>query len=312
MLPASIKLSINKDSSVPVRDQLIEQLGLQIASGTIRSRDKLPSIRQLAERLGIHHSTVTSAYTHLAEVGLLDIRQGSGVRVAARPATRESEAEKLPMAVLLRDFLGHVAEHGYSAKDVETCLESVLKRKQIKRILVVDRNVDFHKLLLAELQPHFKLPVQPISYDDIKDVGKLLDDSLVVTSLYHLFPLQNLNLDPTRFVVCNIEPGRAELDVIRTVPAGSIVLIVSVSPTLLRMATNVAAAVRGEEVAIRTVLTDDTKELKYMMKYAAAVICDSPSQDSVKALSGKLPVSVFNLYAPSTIQLIQDRLQKWG
>lgn len=312
MLPASIKLSINKDSSVPVRDQLIEQLGLQIASGTIRSRDKLPSIRQLAERLGIHHSTVTSAYTHLAEVGLLDIRQGSGVRVAARPATRDGEGERLELDALFRNFLAHAAEHGYTAADVQECMQSLVKRKSVKRILVVDRNIDFHKLLLAELQPHFKLPVQPVSYDDLKGVQKLLEDSLVVTSLYHLFPLQNLKLDPTRFVVCNIEPARAEVEVIKALPAGSIVLLVSVSPTLMRMATNVAAAVRGDEVTVRSVLTEDTKELKYMMKYAAAVICDRPSQEVVKQFSGKLPVSVFHLYAPGTIQLIIDRLQKWG
>ncbi len=79
-----MKIVVNKESEIPIRDQIIEQIGLQIASGTLKGKEKLPSIRALADRLGIHYSTVTAAYNHLAETGLLDVRQGSGVTVAGR------------------------------------------------------------------------------------------------------------------------------------------------------------------------------------------------------------------------------------
>jgi DNA-binding transcriptional regulator YhcF (GntR family) len=313
MLPASLKITINKESSVPVRDQLIEQIGLQIASGTLKGKEKLPSIRQLAQKLGIHHSTVTSAYNHLAEVGLLEIRQGSGVRVASKLSARDSEStDNNNIEALFNSFLSRVTDYGYSRKDVEKVFNSIAKKQPLKRILIVDRNKDFHKLLLAELQPHFSLPITPITYEELKDKQALLADSLITASLYHVHPLKSLPIDPTRFVVCNIEPGRAQLEVLTSVPAGSIVLLVSVSPTLLKMATNVAAALRGEEIAIRTVLADDSKELKYMMKYAKAVLCDSPSEETVKKVCGAVPVHTFQLFAPSTIGLIKDRLEKWG
>lgn len=314
MLPAAVKFSINKDSAVSVRDQLIEQIGLQIASGALKGKEKLPSIRALAQRLGIHHSTVTAAYNHLAEVGLLEVRQGSGVRVASKVTARDTEGER-ELDQLFRTFLARAADNGYSSEDVSRCFEQMKKgRKSVKRILVVDRNRDFHKLLLAELQPHFTLPVQPLTAEDLAKDVSVLDDSLLLSSLYHVFPLQRLNIDPTRFVVCNIEPARSELEVVRNLPAGSIILLVSVSPTLLKMATNMSAAVRGEEVAVRTVLLDDEKELAYMIKYAKAIICDSPSEDRVKKLAGssKVPVHVFHLYAPSTIELIKQRLHQWG
>ncbi|HNM51178.1 MAG TPA: GntR family transcriptional regulator, partial [Candidatus Obscuribacter sp.] len=64
-----MKITINKESAVPIRDQLVEQLGLSIASGSLRPHEKLPSIRALADRLGVHYSTITAAYNHLAEVG---------------------------------------------------------------------------------------------------------------------------------------------------------------------------------------------------------------------------------------------------
>lgn len=313
MLSAAIKFAINKDSSISVRDQLIEQIGLQIASGALKGKEKLPSIRALAQRLGIHHSTVTAAYNHLAEVGLLEVRQGSGVRVASKVTARDTESER-ELGQLFKIFLARASDNGYSAKDVARCFETMKERKAVARIVVVDRNRDFHKLLLAELQPHFSLPVVPLTAEDLASDDKLLEDSLILTSLYHLFPLQKMRIDPTRFVVCNIEPARAELEVVQSLPAGSILLLVSVSPTLLKMATNMSAAVRGEEVPVRTVLLEESTELAYMMKYAKAVLCDRPSEATVKnlAAANKVPVHVFRLYAPSTIDLIKQRLEQWG
>lgn len=308
-----MKLSINKESPVPVRDQLIEQIGLQIASGILKGQDKLPSIRALAQRLGIHHSTVTSAYSHLSEVGLLEVRQGSGVRVAtASPATPIAQTRNMSMDHLMKSFLSQAADNGFSRKDLEERFRKILDKKPVARILVVDRNEDFHPLLLAELQPHFSLPIYPVTPQHLAKDQKLLEDSLLLTSLYHVFPLQQLPIDPTRFVVCNIEPGRQQIDVINALPATSIVMFVSVSPTLLKMARNVAAAMRGEEIAVRTVSVNEEQEVQYMMKYARAVICDSASEERVRTVAGKVPVHAFHLYSPSTIQLIQERIEKWG
>jgi DNA-binding transcriptional regulator YhcF (GntR family) len=298
-----VKISINKDSPVPVRDQLVEQIGLQIASGVLKEKDKLPSIRALAQRLGIHH---------LAEVGLLEVRQGSGVRVAgAHAAPRMWDGGK-GIDALLRMFLAQAAEKGFSRQEVEEKLRRSLDKKAVVRILAVDRNKDFHKLLHAELQPHFSVPVQCMTHEELGDQMELLQDSLVVTSLYHIFPLQNFPVDPTRLVVCNIEPGREQMDVLDKMQAGSIVMFVSVSPTLLKMARNMAAALRGEEIAARTVLTDERKEIEYMMQYVKHVICDGPSYEVVKPMAGKVAVHVFKLYSPDTIASIKDRLEKWG
>lgn len=311
MLSSTIKLSISKDGPVPVKDQLIEQIGLQIASGTLKPKDKLPSIRQLAQKLEIHHSTVTAAYNQLEEAGLLEIRQGSGVRVANRSLAGDGQKE-LSLEALFKQCLARAAESGLSREQVSTFAERMLKSKPIERILVVDRNEDFHPLLSAELSPHFSLPVQPISFEKLAKNQGLLADSLIVTSFYHLYPLQSLDLDPTRFVVCTVEPGRDEMDALTALKSGSLVAIVSISKTLLKMANNMAAAVRGEEVAVRTLATDEKQEIQYVMKHANLVLCDRPSEEVVKAVSGRVPVKVFHLYSANTIELIKDRIRKWG
>lgn len=305
-----MKISIVKESPVPIRDQLIEQIALQIASGTLKGKEKLPSIRALAQRLGIHYSTVTAAYNHLADVGLLDVRQGSGVRVAGKsPDQRE---DRLDLDQLFKEFLARISEFGYSREDFHRCVEKISTKSHVKRILAVDRNRDFHELLLKELKPHFSIPVETCTVEEVLSKPSLMDDSLVVTSLYHLFSFQNTVPDPTRLVACNIEPGRAELDSIKDLKSGSLVLLVSQSQTMLNMATKLLAATRGEEVAVRAVLTSDQKELAYMLKHSDLIICDTSAEAEVVPNAGKTKVVIFRLYASSTIDLIKERLAKWG
>ena len=253
-----MKVTINKESAVPIRDQLIEQIALQIASGSLKSQEKLPSIRALAQRLGIHYSTITAAYNHLAGVGLLDIRQGSGVRVAgkAKPEVKNADLNKM-----CQDFLASVSENGFSRDQVKPLLLNMLEKKPVKRLVVVDRNKDFHSVQLAELKPEFSADVVAMTTEEMLEHKDWLSDSLVITSLYHVFAFENLIDDRTRLIVCDIEPARQELDQVQALKDGSLVLLVSYSQTLLNMATKLLAAQRGEQIAARSVLTTDETEL---------------------------------------------------
>lgn len=304
-----LKITINKESDVPIRDQLIEQIALQIASGTLKGGEKLASIRALAQRLGIHYSTVTAAYNHLAEVGLLDVRQGSGARVSGKaPSDTPAPSD---LNEVLRDFFGAVANSGCSRDDLRQRLEPVLNAKPVRRIIAVDRNIDFHEILKRELKPHFALPIETMTVEEMLAQRANAADALIVTSLYHLFAFQDAITDPTRLVVCNIEPAHAELNTVASLAAGSLVVLISLSPTIMRMATKLVAAQRAD-IAVRSLLVDERTEIEYVMKHADLVVCDSSSEELAAPLAGKKRVLVFKLYSPSTIQLIKDRLAKWG
>lgn len=307
-----MKISINKDSAVPIRDQLIEQLGLQIASGTLAAHEKLPSIRALADRLGVHYSTITAAYNHLADVGLLEVRQGSGVRVASIGRKNEAENSLLSLEEMFQDFLARASERGYSAADVSSCLGQMSQRSKIERILAVDANKDFHKVIVGELKPHFSIPVETITPTELLEAPQHMEKSLVVASLYHLFSFQRHVKDLTRLVACNIEPARAEMDAVAAMPKSSLVVLVSVSTTLLHMASNLVAAVRGEDLAVRSIERDDDKELKYIVKHADLFVCDSLSEEKLAAMVPANKLKVFKLYPPSTIERIKERIAKWG
>lgn len=312
MLSSTLKLSIFKDGPVSVRDQLIEQIGLQIASGVLRGKDKLPSIRALAQKLGIHHSTVTAAYNHLAEAGLLEIRQGSGVKVVGLGSALAPQDNSL--SNLFRNFLSRAVEAGFSRTELVDFLDKQMRSTPVERILVVDRNPDFHPILKTELQPHFKLPVEPVTAEGLALNTDIIESSLVLTSFYHLLSLQPFSLDPARFLVCTVDAGFEEVEAVTKLKDGSLVLFVSVSPTFLKMATNMVASLKGDSIAVRTADTKDSGEIQYLMKHVNLVVCDSPSEETVRksAEPAKVPIKVFHLYSESTIAILKERLAKWG
>jgi DNA-binding transcriptional regulator YhcF (GntR family) len=307
MLPVKMELAVNEDSTVPVRDQIVEQIGLQIASGILKGNEKMPSIRALAQKLGIHHGIINSAYKRLSEMGMVEVRHGSGVRVAAQISLGSSDQIPKLDALFLK-FFARAKQLGYSDAEIQQCFERFTKRSSIKRILVVDRNPDFHLVILSELEPQFSVPVLTVTPDQLQYDHSLLSCSLVVTSLYHFISVQKLPIDPTRFMICNVEPARQAIDVIRSMPPSSMVLLISVSPTLLKIGCNIGAGLRGETINIKPLLVGDKEEISYSMRFAKAIICDIPSREEVVALSGNVPVTVFNLYSDQTIKSIRDSL----
>lgn len=76
-----IKVDFNSDEAIYV--QLRNQIVLGIATSRLQEGDSLPSVRQLAEEVGINMHTVNKAYTVLKQEGLirLDRRRGAVIAI---------------------------------------------------------------------------------------------------------------------------------------------------------------------------------------------------------------------------------------
>lgn len=86
------RLSIDLDAPTPIAGQLASQITWLVASGQIEPDEQLPSIRALAEQLGINMHTVRAAYRQLEASGMAQVRQGRGTRVIAFDRARMARA----------------------------------------------------------------------------------------------------------------------------------------------------------------------------------------------------------------------------
>ncbi len=68
-------------SSEPVYTQIEKQVQFDIAAGRLKSEDRLPSVRELSERLGVNPNTVAKAYRDLQLMGWVTARRNMGIFV---------------------------------------------------------------------------------------------------------------------------------------------------------------------------------------------------------------------------------------
>ena len=95
-----IEIDFNSDEAIYV--QLCNQIIMGIATSQLQEGENLPSVRQLADTIGINMHTVNKAYTVLRQEGLVNIdrRRGAVIAVDVNKA-RALQEMKETLAILL-------------------------------------------------------------------------------------------------------------------------------------------------------------------------------------------------------------------
>ena len=79
---------LNKNSSVPLYQQLIDEIKSQITQGDLKEGDKIPTEVELSEIYNVSRITIRKAIELLVEDEILIKRQGIGTFVAAKKLNR--------------------------------------------------------------------------------------------------------------------------------------------------------------------------------------------------------------------------------
>ncbi len=77
-----MQIRISQRDGVPFYLQIVNQVKYLVASGRLRTEDRLPPVRKLAEQLIVNPNTVARAYRELEAEGVVSTRRGAGVFVA--------------------------------------------------------------------------------------------------------------------------------------------------------------------------------------------------------------------------------------
>lgn len=99
-------LKINFDSEEALYMQLCNQIIVGIATDLLHEGDSLPSVRQLAEDIGINMHTVNKAYSILKQEGFLRLDRRRGAVVALN-------MDKLRALEEMRQDLGLILARGF-------------------------------------------------------------------------------------------------------------------------------------------------------------------------------------------------------
>lgn len=125
-LPALLKdWKIELHSGIPAYKQIANRLTSAMADGTLTHGDRLPTIRELNERLGVNPNTVAKAYRELALKGLIDGQRGFGsfVKLDDPVNTLPEQKKKAKLTELYQRMLTEARSHGLNEDHILTFIK---------------------------------------------------------------------------------------------------------------------------------------------------------------------------------------------
>ncbi|MBM7712540.1 GntR family transcriptional regulator [Enterococcus xiangfangensis] len=119
-------LEINPHSDEPIYLQLRKQIIIGIAKGDLNPAEQLPTVRQIADEIGINTMTVSKGYQQLREEGYLLTDRRKGTIVAPLPVPSSKTNEENLTLLLAELYLAEPDEEKLRDK-IQTILSSFRK-----------------------------------------------------------------------------------------------------------------------------------------------------------------------------------------
>jgi GntR family transcriptional regulator len=113
-----LDVEIDRDDPTLLHDQVAAQIRRAIADGEAKPGDRLPPARDLAAVMHVNTNTVLRALRLLRDEGLVELRQGRGIRVAGTP----QRGAVLTKAIELVQF---ARQNGYSRTELLEIIEQL-------------------------------------------------------------------------------------------------------------------------------------------------------------------------------------------
>ncbi len=125
-------IKLDMKSSVPIYVQLRNQIVLGIGRGDIGIGEKLPTVRQLAEDIGVNNMTVNKAYTILKNEGYIEIDRRQGAKISETVLKQEEFSEKMEGELEL--LIVEARLNGYDEKEILNMCKDIISDLKIKYV----------------------------------------------------------------------------------------------------------------------------------------------------------------------------------
>ncbi len=130
-----MNLRLNPKSGLPIYAQIVDGVRHMVAIGELKPGEQLPTVRDLAARLGVNVNTIARAYDLLDKSGVISTQQGRGCYVADRLDDQQlGTHRRRALNTIIEQALLEALSLGYSVSEIEEVLSEQIKQwKQAQR-----------------------------------------------------------------------------------------------------------------------------------------------------------------------------------
>jgi DNA-binding transcriptional regulator YhcF (GntR family) len=272
-----MQISLSKNSDVPLRQQLAEQIVFLITTGQLRAGEQLPSVRSLARRVKVHHNTVSEAYQDLVRRDWVTRQRGSRLIVGARKDLSQQSPSGLDE--LINESIQRAKQMGYSLQALTECVRHRLLAEPADHFLVVEEEPGLREVIRHEVQEKLGWPVESCSPEQFaKEPGLAVGAQVFAPN--HIIGELTSRVPPSRPSISIVYSGADQhVDLIRKLKKPSIIGAVSVSESLLKTARSLFAPAIGRRHTFREFLIDQNEDIE--LGGIDVAFCDSLAMRTV-------------------------------
>lgn len=118
---------IEFDEKQPIYLQIMDLIKRDIVSGKLKEGDKLPSVREMAEKLKVNPNTVQRAYQELEREKVTFIQRGMGTFITKDEGMISALKKKMAKDVL-DAFINGMKELGFSKDEILHILKNYIEK----------------------------------------------------------------------------------------------------------------------------------------------------------------------------------------
>lgn len=170
---------VNPQLDIPIYRQLVDATRAAVKNGTLAPHAQLPTVQELADRLGVAKGTIKRAYDELDREGLVEKVQGRGTFVRYQPANSESNRQQAMAAI--DALLCQLADMGFTTSEINIFLN--LKLRQLSeqeayvKVAIVECNPENLASMADQLRTIPGIDLYSFVLDSIRQYPYKLDDS---------------------------------------------------------------------------------------------------------------------------------------
>ena len=198
-----INIEINKESGVPLYIQVKKQIMHEIKKGTLKVGTKLPTERELSQRLNVSRNTISTAYNDLEQDGALKSYQGKGTFVVEEAISWENQNIKNKIIKFVDLGLEEALEIGMKPEEfLDIVYQRVDEKKQIMDKIIavyVECNIEQAKMFSKQLSKNSNTNVIPLTISDLEKMEKDTKDKIesaefIITTFNHINEVTDLTV----------------------------------------------------------------------------------------------------------------------
>ena len=230
---------INQQLDIPIYQQLVDRVRAAVKKGELTPGQKLPTVQELADRLGVAKGTVKRAYDELEHSGVLEKNQGRGTFICYQPIHSGSRKEQAMEAI--DSLLEKLEDMGFSPMEINIFL-TLKQRERFEdpstvKVAILESNPEALSQISEQLRNIKGVELYSYLLETIQEYPYKLDEEIdvVVTTASHASYLETILPDKKKIVRVALRIADAALTALLQLKSGAYVGILVASEQFAQM-----------------------------------------------------------------------------